>query len=219
MHFELNQTPDIGSNILWEAFKAFIRGQILSHISFSRNLNASKLASLADKLQNLDTIYASSPSPSLYTKRVQLLAEHDLIMRSVTARQLLQSRHHFFEHGDKAGKLLAHQACASSASRWITCIRSLSGELISDQVGINNAFANFYADLYSRPGRLYYRLLFPPSLKKDKDPMLCGSYQPISLLNVDFKIVSNLQPPSAKGFTVSYFTRPNRFLSRETFFF
>ena len=29
-------------------------------------------------------------------------------------------------------------------------------------------------------------------LKKDKDPLLCGSYRSISLLNVDFKILSKI---------------------------
>lgn len=45
LYFELNQTPEIGLSILWEAFKAFIRGQIISHISYTRKLNASKLVS------------------------------------------------------------------------------------------------------------------------------------------------------------------------------
>ncbi len=53
LYFEINETPEIGLGILWEAFKSFIRGQIICDISYSRKLNASKLVILADELQKV----------------------------------------------------------------------------------------------------------------------------------------------------------------------
>lgn len=206
-------------------------------------------------------------------------------MTTVTARQLLQSRQHFFDNGDKAKKFLGHQA---SASRWIP--GSPLGDLKSDQVGIiatfeytdlfssGNSFnsqANFYifntldfpireaslaedlgahfteAEILVAIGSMqsnkspgpdgftleFYRTIrssltpilaalyndsfivgyLPPTLneatislilKKENYPTLCGSYRPISVLNVDFKT------SSLEGLTISNFARSNRFLSR-----
>ncbi len=92
LYFDLNQTPDINSLTLWEAFKAFIRGQVISYVSYLRKTETVRLSSIADDLYKLDASYASSPSPSLYTKRVQLQAEYDLLMTNITARQLRQCR-------------------------------------------------------------------------------------------------------------------------------
>ncbi len=62
LYFELNQTPDINSLTLWEAFKAFIRGQVISYVSYLRKTETVRLFSIADDLYKLDALYASSPS-------------------------------------------------------------------------------------------------------------------------------------------------------------
>lgn len=182
----------------------------------------------------------------------------------------------FFEHGDKAGKLLAHQAQSASASRWTPSIRSPMGELVTEPAGINLLFLDYYNRLYTsenpqnNAGDLdllnsfgyptidvniaknlgdpiteqevqvaittmqsgkspapdgftveFYKAFtpilvpilvklyndsfkaghLPPTrseasisllLKKDKDPTSCSSYRPISLYNVDFKILAKV---------------------------
>ena len=54
-----------------------------------------------------------------------------------------------FESGDRAGKLLAQQARAAAASRFISSIKSPSGATITDPNHINLTFSKFYSDLYA----------------------------------------------------------------------
>uniref|UniRef100_A0A3B1IK57 Reverse transcriptase domain-containing protein n=1 Tax=Astyanax mexicanus TaxID=7994 RepID=A0A3B1IK57_ASTMX len=275
-YFSVNDTPDTGSGSLWEAFKAFMRGQIISQVSFTRKMDRAKVDRLLEELKQLDLAYASSPSSALYTKRCQLHLEYELLMTDRIVRQLRQTKQRFFEQGDKAGRLLAQQARATCASRFIPRIKLPSGDLTLDPFKINKTFLDYYSELYTSehssdtPSYLHMpeSLTYPkistdiakdlgqpisPSevqnaidslkngkspgpdgftaefyktfatqlvpfltrvyndafksgklpqsltsasisllLKKDKDPTLCSSYRPISLLNVDFKILSKI---------------------------
>lgn len=61
-------------------------------------------------------------------------------MTHIVERQLQQSKQRFFEHGDKAGRLLGEQARAASASRLIPRVMSPSGNLTADPAEINRVF-------------------------------------------------------------------------------
>lgn len=235
-----------------------------------RKKRESQLSTLARRISQL----ASSQSPDTYKECLTLQAECDILMTHCTTELLLRTRSQFYEHSDKASKLLAHPLCQRSTSRQI---QTNSG-ITTDPRGTNNTFKEFYSSLNSSnqdstspnldtfsdnlsapsvdvsvveeldkptalaelhaaafslqngkcPGpdgypcefyKKFWHKLAPllldmfnealnagclPQtvnqasisllLKKDTDPLACSSYRPISLLNVDFILLSKLLP-------------------------
>lgn len=62
---------------------------------------------------------------------------------------LLRSRGFTYEHGEKAGRLLAHQLKCRAAAQLISQIKKSSDEQTVDPVEINNTFKTFYSNLYT----------------------------------------------------------------------
>lgn len=213
--------------------------------------------------QNEAQQLATCPSPSLLKDRVDLQTEFDLITATEADRLLLRSRSTYYEHGDKAIRLLAHQLHRQAASLMILQIKDPSGTLHTDPNTINSVFCSpdasemgafldsldfptvsphvtkdldlpltvdeintainnmqnnkapgpdgfpvaFFKRLQSKLAPILLSVYkeslqvgsLPPTLrqasislllKKDKDPNVCGSYRPLSLLNVDAKILA-----------------------------
>ncbi len=60
---------------------------------------------------------------------------------------LIKSRHAYYENGERANRLLAHQLRQSSVSRIMPTIKT-HNTLLSDHHEINNTFLEFYQLLY-----------------------------------------------------------------------
>lgn len=271
-----NKTPGMSCKTIWEAMKAFLRGEIISYAAFKRKSAKQKLNDISDQILSLDRQYAQSPSPTLYKERLRLQTEFNLLSSRQVEGCLMRSKSDFYEHGEKTGKILANQLRGVRAKQLIAGVRTDSGDTTSDQKVINDKFKLFYSNLYTsdstaclsdmetffnsvdipslssdmregleapitqeeiraaisamQPGKspgpdgfsvdffkkFCYDLTpflcqvftdslesgaLPPScyqacisllLKKDKDPLDCASYRPISLLNTDVKILAKL---------------------------
>ena len=273
---EFNLTPGMPLTTVWEALKAYLRGQIISYTAYERKKRKQRLSELSHSIAEVDRKYADSPSPELYREKLLLKTEFDNLSIKQTEQLFFKSKQKFYEHGEKAGKLLAHQIRQSAAASTIPEIQTELGEKTTNPKAINDEFKQFYMTLYgSEPpddpsavikflegltiptitpedslqidggitagevmqaiksmqsgkaggpdgfsieiykefavklapilSQLYQDIfeqrrlpqtmtqaIISVLLKKDKDPLLCGSYRPISLLNCDYKILTKI---------------------------
>jgi len=68
------------------------------------------LDALTERIAQLDTFYATSPSQDLYKERLSLQSEFDTLTTDHAVEPLLMSRSLFYEQGDKAGKFLPNSS-------------------------------------------------------------------------------------------------------------
>ncbi len=83
---------------------AYIHGQVISYARFANRSRLTCLSEISDEILQIDRQHSLTPSPDLHSGRISLQSEFDLSIEEL-AKLLLQSRHKFYEQGDKAGCL------------------------------------------------------------------------------------------------------------------
>lgn len=77
---ETNSSPEISYTLLWESFKTFIRGQIISYSTSRFKRNLKRLSDISDRPKSIDQCHSVSPSADLLREISLLQGEYDLLM-------------------------------------------------------------------------------------------------------------------------------------------
>lgn len=126
---------------------------------------------------------------------------------------LLQTRGIYYEHGDKASRLLAHQLKCQSTSRLIPQIISDSNVIVTDPVAINKTFQSFYFSLYrsefptdTTEMNEFLANLQIPTIKPDQEKELDT---PLSLeeLKSSIKAMQSNKAPGPDGLPIEFFKK------------
>ena len=209
--FDINKTPDVSQSTVWEAFKSYLRGQIISRVSYTKKSEALKLSAISEEIVLIDSQYATAPTTTLYNRRLHLQAEFDMLSTSKAHLLLLKAKQRVFETGDKASTFLAYQARSAAASRLITQIKSPAGVVLSDTRDINKTFSDFYSNLYSSecPSDIWDNdnpldNIGYPTLDESLSK---GLGEPISLIEIQeaIKTMQNGKSPGPDGYTVEFY--------------
>lgn len=134
--------------MVWDALKAYLRGQIISFTANKKTQSEKEQLELSSKILDIDEQYALTQTPELYNKRLELQTKLDLLTTHQTENLILKTRSTFYEHGEKTGKLLANQLKGWRAKQHITNICSESRDVTLDSIKINDIFRDFYSKLY-----------------------------------------------------------------------
>lgn len=57
----INKTPDVSNATIWEALKAYLRGEIISFVGHKNKCLKQKKTEIANRILNIDIKYANSP--------------------------------------------------------------------------------------------------------------------------------------------------------------
>ena len=151
-----NRTPGISASLLWETLKVYIKGEIISYSSYANKQRKTKLKEVRLRISQLDNIYASSPSPNIYKDRLSL--QFDVLStKEVEEHKEVKAKYCYYEYGDKATKLLAHQLRQASSSQQIPQIHTPSDVTTDPTEKINDQFKQFPSSFPLRLG-----LICPP---------------------------------------------------------
>ena len=102
---------------------------------------------LIDRIKVIDRLHSVSPSENLYKERISLQTEFDSLSNGDAVDLHLKSRFNFYEHGERASKLLCHQLKQSAAAGFISTIKDEEGNIVTDQKNMNAQFQSFYENL------------------------------------------------------------------------
>ena len=138
--FETNTTPDVSALVIWDALKAYLRGEIIAFTANKKRLSQKEQLDLTSKIKEIDQQYAHTQTPELYNKHLELKTRFDLLTTYQTQNILLKNKSNYYEHGEKCGKLLASQLKRQRAKQLIKIINTRSGEVTVDHTKINYTF-------------------------------------------------------------------------------
>uniref|UniRef100_H3AAW1 exodeoxyribonuclease III n=1 Tax=Latimeria chalumnae TaxID=7897 RepID=H3AAW1_LATCH len=147
--FQFNQSPPSSPDVIWEAFKATIRGKIIAFSSASKKAFRQQMVGLEQELRGAETeLYKNNSEEN---REWVATLQHDLneLSSSKAEGALLRTRSRFYARGDKAGKLLAWQLRREEADRLIPSIRLPDDTTSFAPEAIKGAFQSYYSTLYS----------------------------------------------------------------------
>lgn len=183
-YFETN-TTETSATIRWEAFKAFIRGQIISYTSSKKKAFGLKLASLLKGIRELERDVVND-SPEKRQKLLGLRTEYNSLTGKKAAASLLRLKQTYYDQGEKAGKILAWRIKKMETERTINSVQIGSNPPITDPLDINTAFRSFYETLY-----LSECSVTPDSQKQFLDALVFPSLTEESKNVLDVEIVAD----------------------------
>ena len=99
-YLNINMTDDVSASTLWDTLKAYLRGLIIAHSTYTRKIHQNSVVDLSSRIKALDSLISSSATPDRIKARVSLQTEADLLT-SEAKRLIFKSRSRFYEEGDK----------------------------------------------------------------------------------------------------------------------
>uniref|UniRef100_A0A8C5DIG8 Reverse transcriptase domain-containing protein n=1 Tax=Gouania willdenowi TaxID=441366 RepID=A0A8C5DIG8_GOUWI len=205
LFLEINDKNGADPRIVWDTYKAYMRGMIISYTSRRKKERAAKQLEIENKVKLLEeTYYKTRSEATLIELKSTRTALNNLITRKAE-RDILFTKQKFFELANKPNRLLARLARNAPIKSYISAVQDENQQRQTNNRQINESFKILFYCLFLKLGMDWplNHLCFP-QISKDQFDRL---ESPISILEID-KAISTLQSgkcPGEDGFPVEFF--------------
>lgn len=100
-------TDETSAIVRWEAFKACIRGMIISYTSSKTNKLKLQIKELDHRIRHLEREAYLDDSVKIQQELTSLKAQYEELSTTKTENSLIQLKQSYHDQGEKPGRLLA----------------------------------------------------------------------------------------------------------------
>ena len=148
LYLETNLNSVEDKFIVWDAMKAYLRGQI---ISYSSKIKKEYMRESERLEKEITVLEKDLQKVSSDTKKIQLANkkfQYNTLQTYRTEKLILRTNQRYYELGERAQKVLAWQLKEEQISRTINSIRTDQNIITYKPREINEVFKQFYTNLY-----------------------------------------------------------------------
>lgn len=142
-------TDETSAIVRWEAFKAYIRGMIISYTSSKTNKLKLQMNELDHRIRRLEREAYLDDSVKIQQELTSLKAQYEELSTTKTEISLIQHKQSYYDQGEKPGRLLTWHIKKLDADRAINAIQTQSGTVSTDPQEINEIFTSYYKTIYT----------------------------------------------------------------------
>lgn len=143
-----NVNPSLEPNIIWEAAKATLRGQLISYAAFKNREKLRKRKEIEKEIMMKECLHKSSPTEHNWLQLTTAKAKLNTMITEDIVHKINFIKQNDHEFGNKPGKLLAYQIKKELVEKTIKAIHVSENKITYHPLEINQSFFNFYSNLY-----------------------------------------------------------------------
>lgn len=137
-YFKENDNGEVSPTIIWDAFKAVLRGKIIARTASLKKIRRGKIELLQTQLKEAQQVHKRTNDPSEIQR---LQKELDAILTEEIQRKLIFLKQNYYESGNKSMRLLAYKLRKQQAESTVYKIRNPQTKVIHYKLkGIQQSF-------------------------------------------------------------------------------
>lgn len=144
-----NDAQHCKTSIVWDAFKATLRGVLISKATYLKRLREDERRQLYSKIQQLEWEHKEKGGKRVYANLLKERRKLEMLETETFKKNLVFLKQRYWHNLPKSLKLLAWRVKQRKLENVVHTIKTPSGTLVGTTPEILEEFERYYASLYS----------------------------------------------------------------------